>query len=177
MLQSIAASSAHHGHLRSSQGSKPRKLNRPPFEWRTNHLLYYPFLWVIRATFMFQWVRLAFVHNVQALNSCSLVVFLSCEKTRVFLWASVRLDFTELFTFRFCIRDLKTPGKSVNFDLPNCFLPLEGVTNGILPIQPKNHVFHRNLWVCIGHVWRHGWCRLAEYRVFIDQVTPFIGLL
>ena len=175
MLQSIAASSAHHGNLRSSQWSKPRKLNRPPFEWRTNHLLYYPFLWVIPSNLYVP------VSSAGLRSWCTSLeqLFSNChvKKTRVFLWASVRLDFTELFTFRFCIRDLKTPGKSVNFDLPNCFLPLEGVANGILPIQSKNHVFHRNLWVCIGHVWRHGWCHLAEYRVFIDQATPFIGLI
>ena len=49
------------------------------------------------------------------------VCFLPChvKKTRVFLWAITRLKFTEHFTSRFCIRDLKTSGKSVKFDLPN----------------------------------------------------------
>ena len=42
------------------------------------------------------------------------------KKTHVFLWAIIRLKFTEHFTSRFCIRDL-TSGKSVKFDLPNYF--------------------------------------------------------
>ena len=46
------------------------------------------------------------------------VCFLPChvKKTRVFLWAIIRLRFTEYFTSRFCINDLKTSGKSVKFD-------------------------------------------------------------
>ena len=39
--------------------------------------------------------------------------------------------------------------------LPVISLPLEGVRNWILPIQlEKKKVFHRNLLVCIGHIWR-----------------------
>ena len=72
-----------------------------------------------RAIFMFRWIRLSFIQKALALNS--LFSILSCEKTRVFLWAIIRLKFTEHFTSRFCIRDLKTSGKSVKFDLPNYF--------------------------------------------------------
>ena len=35
------------------------------------------------------------------------VYYLSCEKTCVFLWATIRPDFTEHFTSTFCIRDWK----------------------------------------------------------------------
>ena len=72
-----------------------------------------------RAIFMFRWIRLSFIQKTLALNS--LFSTLSCEKTRVFLWAIIRLKFTEHFTSRFCIRDLKTSGESVKFDLPNYF--------------------------------------------------------
>ena len=72
-----------------------------------------------RAIFMFRWIRLSFIQKTLALNS--LFSTLSCEKTRVFLWAIIRLKFTEHFTSRFYIRDLKTSGKSVKFDLPNYF--------------------------------------------------------
>ena len=41
MLRSIAASSS--CDLRSSQWSKLQKLHRPPFEWKNNNLLWYPF--------------------------------------------------------------------------------------------------------------------------------------
>ena len=34
---------APHGDIRSSQGGKPRKLDRPPFEWKTKNLPWYPF--------------------------------------------------------------------------------------------------------------------------------------
>ena len=71
------------------------------------------------AIFMFRWILLSFIQKTLALNS--LFSTLSCEKTRVFLWAIIRLKFTEHFTSRFCIRDLKTSGKSVKFDLPNYF--------------------------------------------------------
>ena len=72
-----------------------------------------------RAIFMFRWIRLSFIQKTLVLNS--LFSTLSCEKTRVFRWAIIRLKFTEHFTSRFCIRDLKTSGKSVKFDLPNYF--------------------------------------------------------
>ena len=72
-----------------------------------------------RAIFMFRWIRLSFIQKTLALNS--LFSTLSCEKTRVFLWAIIRLKFTEHFTSRFYIRDLKTSGKSVKFDLSNYF--------------------------------------------------------
>ena len=72
-----------------------------------------------RAIFMFRWIRLSFIQKTLALNS--LFSTLSCEKTRVFLWAIIRLKFTEHFTSRFCIGDSKTSGKSFKFDLPNYF--------------------------------------------------------
>ena len=56
-----------------------------------------------RAIFMFRWIRLSFIQNTLALNS--LFSTLTCEKTRVFLWATIRLKFTEHFTSRFYIRD------------------------------------------------------------------------
>ena len=56
-----------------------------------------------RAIFMFRWIRLSFIQKTLALNS--FFSTLSCEKTRVFLWAMIRLKFTEHFTSRFCIRD------------------------------------------------------------------------
>ena len=64
-------------------------------------------------------IRLSFIQK--ALDLHSLFSTLSYEKTRVFLWAIIRLNFTSHFTPRFCIRDLKTSGKSVKFDLPNYF--------------------------------------------------------
>ena len=124
---------AHHGDLRSSQWSKPQKLHRP--HRKNKSLLWYPFKcveWKVtsvigpsfaalssQAIFMFRWIRLSLIQKTLALNS--LFSTLSCEKTRVFLWAIIRLKFTEHFTLRFCIRDLKTSGKSVKFDQPNYF--------------------------------------------------------
>ena len=82
---------AHHGDLRSSQWSKPQKLHRPPFEWTTKRLLWYPFRcyewragsftaaeftalssWVI---FMFLWIRLSFIHKTHALGT----LFCNCH--------------------------------------------------------------------------------------------------
>ena len=70
-----------------------------------------------RAIFMFRRIRLSFIQKKLALNS--LFSTLSCEQTRVFLWAIIWLKFIEHFTSRFCIRDLKTSSESVKFDLPN----------------------------------------------------------
>ena len=42
------------------------------------------------------------------------VFYLSCEKTRVLLWASIRPDFTKHFTFRFCLRLKKLQAKEIN---------------------------------------------------------------
>ena len=58
-----------------------------------------------RAIFMFRLIRLSFIQKTFALNS--LFSTFSCEKTRVFLWAIIRLKFAEHFTSRFCLRDLK----------------------------------------------------------------------
>ena len=126
---------AHHGDLRSSKRSKPQELHRLPFEWKNKSLLWYPFRcveWKVTSVTAAEFcgavipsdlhvpVNSAVVHSkTLALNS--LFSTLSCEKTRVFLWAIIRLKFTEHFTSRFCIRDLKTSGKSVKFDLPNYF--------------------------------------------------------
>ena len=106
-----------------------------PFEWKNKSLLWYPFRcveWKVTSVTAAEFcgavipsdlhvpVNSAVVHSkTLALNS--LFSTLSCEKTRVFLWAIIRLKFTEHFTSRFCIRDLKTSGKSVKFDLPNYF--------------------------------------------------------
>ena len=65
-----------------------------------------------RAIFMFQWARLSFIRKTLALNS--LFSTLSCEKPRVFSWAIIRLKFTQHFTVRFCIRDLKLQTKMLN---------------------------------------------------------------
>ena len=62
-----------------------------------------------RAISMFRWIRLSLIQKTVALNN--LFSTLSCEKIRVFLWAIIRLKFTEHFTLRFCRRDLKTSGK------------------------------------------------------------------
>ena len=126
---------AHHGDLRSSQWSKPQELLRHPSSEKIracsdilsdalsgkSHLSLQPSFAALssRAIFMFRWIRLSFIQKTLALNS--LFSTLSCEKTRVFLWAIIRLKFTEHFTSRFCIRDLKTSGKSVKFDLSNYF--------------------------------------------------------
>ena len=59
------------------------------------------------------------------------VCFLPChvKKTRVFLWAIIRLRFTEYFTSRFCINDLKTSGKSVKFDRTILVYKLSQIVN------------------------------------------------
>ena len=57
----------------------------------------------LRNSIMFRWNRLSLDHKTLALKS--LFSTLSCEKIRVFLWAIIRLKFTEHFTLRFCIRD------------------------------------------------------------------------
>ena len=98
---------------------KPQKLHRPPFEWKNRSLLWYPFRcveWKVTSVTAAEFcgavipsdlhvpVNSAVVHSkTLALNS--LFSTLSCEKTRVFLWAMIRLKFTEHFTSRFCIRD------------------------------------------------------------------------
>ena len=96
------------------------------------------------------------------------------EKTRVFQFGRISLNIS--------LRDsvLKTKKHRAKVLISTSriiFFLLEGVTDRILPIPSKNHVFHRNRLVCIGCVWSHVRCRLALYRVFIDQVSPFIALL
>ena len=53
----------------------------------------------LQAIFMFLWIRLSFILNTQAL--CSLFSKCHGKKTCAFLWATIRPDFTEHFTFRF----------------------------------------------------------------------------
>ena len=112
---------AHHGDLRSSQWSKRQKLHRPPLEWKNKSLLWHPFRcveWkassvtaaefcgaVIPSDLHVPVNSAVFIHKTLALNSLSST--LSCEWIRVFLWAIIRLKFTEHFTLRFRIRDLK----------------------------------------------------------------------
>lgn len=59
--------------------------------------------------------------------------------------------------------------------LPVISLPLEGVRNRILPIQlKKKKVFHRNLSVCIGHIWRFSFIfPIACYRLRIGTRQLF----
>ena len=64
-----------HGHLRSSQWSKPQKLQRSPFEWTTNSLFKYPLRnieWeaaavtaALPAMLLLLWIRLLFIHKTQ----------------------------------------------------------------------------------------------------------------
>ena len=131
MLRSIAASLS----WRSPVIEVKQASHRPPFQWKIRpfsdilsnalrgrpHQSLQPSFTALssRAIFMFRWIRLSFIQKTLALNS--LFSTLSCEKTHVFLWAIIRLKFTEHFTSRFCIRDLKTSGKSVKFDLLNYF--------------------------------------------------------
>ena len=126
---------AHHGDIRSSQKASLRNyISHPSSEkiracfdilsdalsGRSHQSLQPSFAALSsRAIFMFRWIRLSFIQKTLALNS--LFSTLSCEKTRVFLWAIIRLKFTEHFTSRFCIRDLKTSGRNVKFDPPNYF--------------------------------------------------------
>ena len=60
--------------------------------------------------------------------------------------------------------------------LPVISLPLEGVRNRILPIQlKKKKVFHRNLSVCIGHIWRFSFIfPIACYRLRIGTRQLFL---
>lgn len=60
--------------------------------------------------------------------------------------------------------------------LPAISLPLEGVRNRILPIQlKKKKVFHRNLSVCIGHIWRFSFIfPIACYRLRIGTRQLFL---
>ena len=66
---------AHHPDLRSSQWRKPQILHRPPFEWTTTSLLWYPFRCVelkalsSQAIFMFPSFGLFFIHKIHALSS------------------------------------------------------------------------------------------------------------
>ena len=126
---------AHHDDLWSSQWSKPQELHRPPFEWKNKSLLWYPFRcveWKVTSVTAAEFcgavipsdlhvpVNSAVVHSKNTRLE-QFVFYLVMWKTRVFLWAIIRLKFTENFTSRFCIRDLKTSGKSVKFDLPKYF--------------------------------------------------------
>lgn len=60
--------------------------------------------------------------------------------------------------------------------LPVISLPLEGVRNRILPIQlKKKKVFHRNLSVCVGHIWRFSFIfPIACYRLTIGTRQLFL---
>ena len=125
----------HHGDLRSSQKSKPQKLHRPPFEWKNKRLLWYPFWcveWKVTSVTATEFCGAAIPSDLHVpVNSAvvhskntpleQFVFYLVMWKNSRVLWAIIRLKFTEHFTQRFCITDLKTSGKSVKFDLPNNF--------------------------------------------------------
>ena len=115
---------AHHGDIWSSLGNKHQKLHRPPFEWTTRSLLWYPFRFVewkaksvttaefngdltlvTGAIFMFLWIQLSLIYITHALSN--LFLLLSSKKTCVLLWATVRSDFTEYFNFGFSIKTKK----------------------------------------------------------------------
>ena len=81
---------AHHGDIWSSLGNKHQKLHRPPFKWTTRSLLWYPFRFV-------EW-------KAKSVTTAEFTGDLTLKKTCVLLWATVRLDFTEYFNFRFSIK-------------------------------------------------------------------------
>ena len=83
---------AHHEDIWSSQWSKPPEIHWPPFMRKNKSLLWYPFQcceWKAtseslqpsftalssRAIFMFQWIRLSFIHKTLDLNS----LFFTCH--------------------------------------------------------------------------------------------------
>ena len=126
---------AHHGDLRSSKRSKPQELHRLPFEWKNKSLLWYPFRcveWKVTSVTAAEFCRAVIPSDLHVPVSSAVVrskntrleqfVFylVMWKNSRVFM-SLIRLKFTEHFTSRFCIRDLKTSGKSVKFDLPNYF--------------------------------------------------------
>ena len=102
--------------------------------------------------------------------------WLSCVKTCVFLLVTTRLDFTEYFTFRFCV-ETETPQANVKFDLPKYFslwtiVDCERwwfeIFKSFKLVQPVR-LFQEGFW-------------LAYYSVFYrsiehaeDTVIPFVG--
>ena len=91
---------AYHGHLRSSQWSKPQKLHLPPFEWKNKSLLWHPSRcveWkatsvtaaefygavILNDLHVPGWIRLSFIHKTFALNSLFLLVM--WKNLRVFM--------------------------------------------------------------------------------------------
>ena len=82
------------------------------------------------------------------------VFYLLCEKTCVFLSATIRLKFTEHFNFRFWIRNQKPSSKSIKFDLPNYLScrRFKRVRLTLLPFRWRND--SSDSWLWNGFVWR-----------------------
>ena len=143
MLRSVAASSSWRSP--SSQWSKPQKLHRPPFEWKNKNLLWYPFRCVERKTTS---VTAAEFYGAVIPSDLHVPVS-SVEKVcfRLVMWknlhvssATLRLKFTEHFTFRFCIRE---KGKTFQ---QKC---------QIRPSEPFKFVNYRGMWtLMVWHFWQ-----------------------
>ena len=117
MLRSIAASLS----WRSPVIEVKQASHRPPFQWKNKSFLWYSFQCLERkatsvtAAEFYGAVIPSDLHvplnsAVVHLKNTRLEQFvstLSCEKTRVFLWAMIRLKFTEHFTSRFWIKDFR----------------------------------------------------------------------
>ena len=125
MLKSIAARSSWRSpvitaSLRNYIGRPSSEKIRACSEWKVPSITAAEFCGAVIPSDLHVPVNSAVVHSKNTRLE-QFVFYLVMWKTRVFLWAIIRLKFTEHFTSRFCIRDLKTSGKSVKFDLPNYF--------------------------------------------------------
>ena len=127
MLRSIAASSSWRS-LWSSQWSKPQKLHRPPFEWTTESLFWYPFRWAeSKATSVTPTESYgAVISSNLSTVICSLntgleqfVFYWSREKKLVYLYERLFDRIHWKFLFQTLYEDWKTSGKSVKLYLTN----------------------------------------------------------
>ena len=107
--------------------SKPQKLHRTPFEWKNKSLLWYPFRcveWKVTSVTAAEFCRAVIPRDLHVPMNSAVI---HSKNTRLeqfviylVMWKNSRVFMNHNYCY-YCIRDLKTSGKSVELDLPKHF--------------------------------------------------------
>ena len=125
MLKSIAARSSWRSPVIAVK--QAQKLHRPPFEWKNKSLLWYPFRcveWKVTSVTAAEFCRAVIPRDLHVPMNSAVI---HSKNTRLeqfviylVMWKNSRVFMNHNYCY-YCIRDLKTSGKSVELDLPKHF--------------------------------------------------------